>query len=328
MNKILVTGGAGFIGYFLVKKLLEDQNNQVIVIDNMARGRLDDDFSSLLENENLKFIQADLTDEKTYQNLPRDLDFVYHLAAVIGVKNVIENPDKVLYVNAISTLHLVEFLKEVPTLKKVLFSSTSEIYAGTLKHFGIEVPTNEEVALTLDDVSSPRTTYMLSKMYGESIFFNYGEKYNIPFTIVRYHNVYGPRMGFLHVVPEMFIKISNQDTIEVVSAEHTRAFCYVDDALQMTILACQSSNTNKEIVNIGNQDEEISIGDLVKKIANTLEKDIKIIPKSATQGSPSRRCPDITKIVSLIDFQPKISLEEGLSKTYEWYKDKLESRYE
>ena len=328
MSKILVTGGAGFVGYFLIKKLLEDHNNEIVAIDNMARGRIDEEFKQLISNKNITFIQGDLTDNRVFVSLDKDFDYIYHLAAVIGVKNVMDNPDKVLYVNAISTLNLIEFAKNMKSLKKILFSSTSEIYAGTLKHFDIDVPTDENVALTLDDIKSPRTTYMLSKMYGESILFNYGEKYNIPFSIVRYHNVYGPRMGFLHVIPEMFIKITNQDVVKVASPEHTRAMCFVDDAVEMTIRACKSENTNKEILNIGNQEQEISIINLVETIAKVLNKDIDIEKLEDTPGSPLRRCPDISKIVALIDYTPKINLEEGIKRTFEWYKDKLDNRYE
>ena len=209
-----------------------------------------------------------------------------------------------------------------------MFSSTSEIYAGTLKHFGIDIPTNEQVRLTLDDIKSPRTTYMLSKMYGESIMFNYGNKYNIPFTIVRYHNIYGPRMGYLHVIPEMLVKISSQKKVQVASPEHTRSMCFVDDAVEMTIRACENKITNKEILNVGNQDEEISIINLTKTIAQILKKKIDIQRLPDTVGSPSRRCPDISKIVSMTGYSPKVNIYDGIKKTYDWYKDKLHKRYE
>jgi len=323
MKKILVTGGAGFIGYFLIKKLLEDRDNKIVMIDNMYRGRVDDELKNIINNKNVTFHQGDLTDKDFIKQLDKDFDYIYHLAAVIGVKNVVENPDKVLNHNAIATLNLIEFAKKIKSLKKILFSSTSEIYAGTLKHYGIDIPTNEEVKLVIDDIKSPRTTYMLSKMYGESILFNYGFKYNIPFTIVRYHNVYGPRMGFLHVIPEMLVKISNQTIIEVASPEHTRSMCFIDDAVEMTIRACENISTKKEILNIGNQSEEISIINLVKLIADVLDKKIKTKMLPDTKGSPKRRCPDISKIVNLTGYSPKVNIKEGLKKTYNWYKDKL-----
>lgn len=328
MKKILVTGGVGFIGYFLIKELLKNENNKIFVLDNMSRGRIDDEFKKIISNKNVIFHQGDLTDRNLFTSLDKDFDYIYHLAAVIGVKNVVENPDKVLHDNALTTLNLVEFAKNIKSLKKILFSSTSEIYAGTLKHFGIDIPTNEQVRLTLDDIKSPRTTYMLSKMYGESIMFNYGNKYNIPFTIVRYHNIYGPRMGYLHVIPEMLVKISSQKKVQVASPEHTRSMCFVDDAVEMTIRACENKITNKEILNIGNQDEEISIINLTKTIAQILKKKIDIQRLPDTVGSPSRRCPDISKIVSMTGYSPKVNIYDGIKKTYDWYKDKLHKRYE
>jgi UDP-glucose 4-epimerase len=326
MKKILVTGGAGFIGYHLIKRLAK--SNRITMVDNLTRGRMDKDIIELLDYENIEFINGDLTDPRTYLSLDKDFEYIYHLAAVIGVKNVYENPDRVLYVNSISNLLLFEYACNMPDLKRIFFSSTSEIYAGTLKHFGVDVPTDEEVPLTLDDIKSPRTTYMLSKMYGESICHNYHTKHGIPFTIGRYHNVYGPRMGFLHVIPEMFIKIMNSNIVDCPSPEHTRAMCFVDDAVEMTIKACESDSTCCETLNIGNQDQEIKIKDLVITIAEVLKKDITINYLDETPGSPKRRCPDISKIVNKIAYSPHIALKEGIEKTFVWYEDKLDKRYE
>lgn len=328
MKKILITGGAGFVGYFLAKRLLEIGNVEITILDNLQRGRKDDDLDSLLSKENISFINGDLTDGKTFKRLEKNFNYIYHLAAVIGVRNVQENPDRVLFVNAISTLYLIEFCRECENLQKVFFSSTSEIYAGTLYHYDIPIPTPEDVNLTLLDVSSQRTSYMLSKMYGESIFFNYGQKYDIPFTIVRYHNVYGPRMGFMHIVPEMFVKITENEIVDVASPLHTRAMCYIDDAVEMTILACESCNTNGEILNIGNQEQEISVRELVSTISKVLQKQVEFNEIEDTPGSPSRRCPDISKIKNLTGFSPKVCLFDGISKTYDWYKSRLHTRHE
>lgn len=326
MSKILITGGAGFIGYHLAKRL--SYKHEVVIVDNLSRGRMDDDFKELLIHRNVTLKNVNLTRPETFQKLEKDFNFIYHLAAVIGVKNVEQNPDQVLFVNALSSLYLFEFAKELKNLKKLFFSSTSEIYAGTLKHFGVEVPTNENVPLTLDDIRSPRTTYMLSKMYGEAICFNYKLKYGIPITIGRYHNVYGPRMGFLHVIPEMFYKINISTHIEVSSPEHTRAMCFVNDAVEMSILACESEDTSGEILNIGNSNQEIKIIDLAGLIAKIMEREIKIKRMPDALGSPARRCPDITRFLQLIDYSPLYPLEKGIRLTYDWYKDKLNQKYE
>jgi nucleoside-diphosphate-sugar epimerase len=135
-------------------------------------------------------------------------------------------------------------------------------------------------------------------------------------------------MGFLHVVPEMFIKIRDNDTIDVASPTHTRAFCYIDDAVQSTILVTEHVQTQGEIINIGNQEQEITIRDLVQTIAKVMGKSISLNELPDTPGSPARRCPDTSKIKSLTGFVPQVALEEGITRMYAWYKDKLDSRHE
>lgn len=328
MSKILITGGAGFIGYFLTQRLAENPDNQIVVVDNLTRGRIDSEFEILESLPNTKLVVGDLTQTKFLASLDTDFDYVYHLAAVIGVQNVMEHPDKVLFVNALTTLQLFEHLKNMRNLKRVLFSSTSEIYAGTFQHFGIPVPTPEEVELTLDDITSNRTTYMLSKMYGESIAHNYGRQYGIPYTIVRYHNVYGPRMGFKHVIPELFWKVMAQNTVEIASPNHTRAFCYVDDAVTLTIGAVESLSGDSKTFNVGNSREEIKIHDLAERISEIVPKDIHLIRGNDTPGSPERRCPDTSLIEECLGYGAEINIDEGLRRTWNWYQDKLEDRYE
>ncbi len=325
---ILISGGAGFIGFHLANELSRRDNYFVTVIDNFSRGRMDEDFINLINRKNVKFIEADLTDQKTYISLGDDYDFVYNLAAVIGVRNVVNNPDKVLYTNALTSLYLFEAAKRMPRIKKIFFSSTSEIYTGTLINFSMKIPTPENTPLSLADITSTRTTYMLSKMFGESVCYAYGKLYQIPFTIGRYHNVYGPRMGFQHVIPEMFVKITKNNKIDVLSPNHTRAMCYIDDAIEMTIRMCESENTKYEVLNIGNQSQEIRIIDLVDEIAQTMGVSIIKNLESDTFGSPNRRCPDMNKTINMIKYIPHIDIKCGLAKTFEWYKDKLDFVYE
>ncbi|MCS6808657.1 MAG: NAD-dependent epimerase/dehydratase family protein [Bacteroidota bacterium] len=328
MLRILVTGGAGFIGQALARRLSDDPQYHIVVADNLVRGRLDADMQELIRRPNVEFVEGNVASVEFFDTLPTNFDYIYHLAAVIGVRNVIENPDKVLSVNALSTLHVCEYAKRLPHLRRILFSSTSEVYAGTLKYFSLRIPTPETEPLTLDDITAPRTTYMLSKIYGEAVCCMYGKLYDVPYTIVRYHNVYGPRMGFLHVIPEMFVKIRDHEIIDVASPYHTRAFCYIDDAVTATILAAEHDATQGEIVNIGNSSEEVSIRELVQNIAHIMGKEIRIQELPDTPGSPRRRCPDISKIQRLTGFKPRVCLRDGITRTYAWYKDRLDARHE
>lgn len=319
MSKILITGGVGFIGFSLAKKLAKDPNNTITLLDNLSRGLMDKELVSFLEQKNVNFLQGDLTDKDLYSKLDVDYDYIYHFAAVIGVQNVTSNPDRVLNVNAVSTINLFEYARTLKNLKKVVFSSTSEVYAGTLKYGSLPVPTPEDVILCVDDMAYERSTYALSKIYGESIAVNYGKKFNVPFTILRYHNVYGPRMGFQHVIPELILKINQQNVIDLESPTHTRSFCFIDDAIEATVLCCEKTETTNQIINIGNSAEETAIHALAVKIAEALNKNIQINEMPNTVGSPARRCPDVSKLKKLTGYTPHVMLSAGIEKTSAWY---------
>lgn len=323
MSRILITGGAGFIGFSLARRLSRDPANSIVIVDNLTRGEIDSELQEFLKKDNIQFQKGDLTKQDFFFGLDNNFDYVYHLAGIVGVKNVVDNPDKVLYVNAVATLNIFDYLKKARNLKRVFFSSTSEVYSGTLNYMDIPVPTNEIVPLIVADIKKPRTTYALSKIYGEAIGFIFGAKYSIPVTIGRFHNVYGPRMGFSHVIPELFVKIANNDVVELFSPSHTRAFCFVEDAVEMMIKLSENKNSIGEVFHIGNCKEEIKMKQLAELIAKVCGRSVVINNGPNTPGSPARRCPDTTKIRKLTGFEPQVSLEDGLGITYEWYKNKL-----
>ena len=162
---------------------------------------------------------------------------------------------------------------------------------------------------------------MLSKIYGEAMCHHSG----LPFTIFRPHNVYGPRMGMSHVVPEQLSKAHNSSenaTIEVFSPSHTRSFCYIDDAVEL-MYGLLDDKCNNLVFNLGSDFEEISIIDLVKTCHEIIGKNLNIVEMDDTAGSPTRRAPDITLAKNLLNYQPKIDLETGIKKTYLWYKDNV-----
>lgn len=329
MAKILVTGAAGFIGATLVETLLREGGHKLVLIDDFARGRKDDLWDDISKNSDVVFMQGDLTDHDFVRTIPHDFELVFHFAAVIGVKSVSNHPDRVLYVNTVSTLLLLEHFKnDAIKPKRFVFSSTSEMVAGTQKTFGIPVPTPETVPICLSDMKEARSTYLLSKALGESACFTYQSIYGIPCTVVRYFNVYGPRMGFQHVVPELFIRMTEQSSVEIYSPDHTRAFCYVDDAVSATLACARSDMAAGELINIGNSGQEIAMRDLAKTIADVIDARCELKDGKETPGSPVRRCPDTSHLKALTGFQASVSLKEGIKKTYEWYKPRLGQRYE
>lgn len=325
-RRIVITGGAGFIGYHLAMKLSEDAANHISLVDNFARHRPDEDIGSLTARANVRMISGDLTNKMVYKQLGRGYDEVYHLAAIIGVCNVIERPEEVLRVNAIATLYLLEWFVNGGG-KKLLFSSTSEAYAWTQLFYKLAIPTPEDVPLALTDLDNPRASYAGSKIFGELAVRQYCGKRNKPFAIVRYHNVYGPRMGYEHVIPELYGRvISGQGPLTVYSADHSRAFCYVSDAVTATISAMRQEIASGKTFNVGNDKEEISIGELAKRILKKAGVCTKILPRKNAADVITRRSPDISRARKLLGYRPSVSLDEGLDLALSWYKDKFKLR--
>src|SRR5262249_20176530 len=189
----------------------------------------DFEFSRFLELPRVKLYQFDVRDAQKVQELPKDYDQIYHFAAIIGVQNVLKRPYFVLADNMLMLLNIIQLATKQSRLKRFIFASTSEVYAGTLQKFSLPIPTPETVSLALPDLDHPRTSYMLSKIYGEALI----HQAQVPFTIVRPHNFYGPRMGLSHVIPELLKKAhfaKMGEPIEVFSIDHRRTFCFIRDA--------------------------------------------------------------------------------------------------
>ena len=158
----------------------------------------------------------------------------------------------------------LEIAKSQKKLERFVFASTSEVYAGTLNHYGLVFPTTESTPLTISNLHEARSSYMLSKIYGETMCLHSG----IPVTIIRPHNFYGPRMGLSHVIPELMKKVvdSDNEVVDVFSVNHKRTFCYIADAVEMIQLLAESDRSIGKAYNVGNDDEETTMGNLAKKI--------------------------------------------------------------
>ena len=200
-HKTLIIGGAGFIGINLARYLVRNRSIDLTLADTIFGRNLEDYFSQT-ELRHIKVIRADFTTPEAYQSLAKDFDSVYMLASVVGVNNTLEQPSEVIRINTALILHCLDWLKTT-AVKKVLFTSTSETYAGTTELFDHAVPTNESVPLCIQDSSDPRFTYAITKLLGESAFLNYAKKYNFDATVVRFHNAFGPDMGLKHVIPHI-----------------------------------------------------------------------------------------------------------------------------
>ena len=319
--KALITGGAGFIGYHLAKELL-DNGYEVVLADNFSRGVEDRFLKELEKDARVSFFVSDLMCYENVMKLGEEYDYIFHLAAIIGVQNVLNHAYDVLEKNVKLLFHLAELGHRQKHLKRFVFASTSEIYAGTLQYYEMEIPTPETTPLTVMPLDNPRTSYMLSKIYGEAVMNQSG----LPFTIIRPHNFYGPRMGMSHVIPELLKKAftaKNGDKLEVFSVDHCRTFCYISDAVKMIRLLAESDKTLGEAYNVGNQQPEVSILKVAEMVLDITGKKLPIEAKPATIGSPARRCPEMSKVEECVGYRGQVSLKDGIERTYSWYKENV-----
>lgn len=320
LQEVLITGGAGFLGLHLARSLV-DSISRVVLCDNLDRGRLDDDLQAFLAaHPHVTFVHADLLNPATYDRLGEGYDVVFHLAGVLGVEIVERDPLRVVWANVVGTLFLLEWCAKIRPAR-VVFASTSEIYAGGLPLGLVPVPTPEQVPVVVADLTQPRASYALSKAVAEHAVVQYGSRSDGDYVIVRYHNIYGPRMGWDHVIPQMLARLlRGEDPLVVRSPNHTRAFCYIDDAVAATTALARLRGPIRQIVNVGNDHEETTVLDLANTLCTVADRHPRISPGEEQPGSVSRRCPDITLLRRLTGFEPRVPLREGLKATYEWYK--------
>jgi nucleoside-diphosphate-sugar epimerase len=320
LSQVLITGGAGFIGSHLAARLI-DLGHHVHLADSFQRGARDRFLHRLLDR-GATLVEVDLCSPGAVEQSSRDFDHIYHLAAIVGVANVARAPYQVLDQNTAMLSAAIRIAQRQRALSRFCFTSTSEIYAGTLAAGGLTFPTPETSPLVLPNLASPRTSYMLSKIYGEAMCKASG----LPTTIFRPHNIYGPRMGTAHVIPELLqraYRASDGDRLEVYSVDHQRTFCYIDDAVELIRLAAEAPCGDGATLNIGNEAPEVTIGALAELVVDTVGRKLEIVPLPATAGSPTRRVPDTSQVRQLTGYNPAVSLEEGVHRTFSWYRESL-----
>lgn len=314
MENILVTGGSGFIGSHLTQLLIK-KNRKVTLLDDFSRGN-----KSYIEEitDKVKIIDGDIREKEVVKNTLKEIDIVIHLAAINGTKYFYEIPDRVLDVNIKGTFNIIEEAGKAG-IKRFVFSSSSEVYG-----FPRSFPTKENHELQIMDPINPRFSYAGSKIAGELIVINFARKFGMEYGILRFHNVYGPKMGEEHVIPQFIKRLCfNQDFIVQGDGTQTRSFCYVSDAVEGTYLVSTKREAANQIFNIGN-DQPTTINELINLLSEISNKKIK--PKydlnsKQLSGSTLKRQPDITRARKILGYEPKVNMKEGLEMTYNWYID-------
>ena len=322
MAKSLIIGGGGFIGAH-VAQALAFEGESVDILDNFSRGVRDPFLQKLAGMKTVRVIDADMLETSALSSLDNDYTVIYQFAAIIGVRHVLQRPYEVLHKNVMIQAQAIDLAKRQRGLDRFVFASTSEVYAGSIKHMDVPVPTPEDAPIALLGLEHPRTSYMLSKIYGEAMC----QQSGLPFTIVRPHNVYGPRMGLVHVLPELIMKarsLPKGGSLEVASINHRRAFCFIDDSVNILRSLIAEQKAVDGTFNLGNQAQEVTIGDFANIVLRTIGRvDLNIVPLPETPGSPARRCPDMSRTIDLTGFHPAVDLEEGMRRTYKWYIDNV-----
>ena len=294
LRKILVTGGAGFIGSHLVEALLEKEN-EVIVLDNFSTGR-PQNLDHL--SEKIELIECDISRSGNWQNLFENIDCLFHLAALADIVPSIENPDKYYQSNVNGTFNVLDTCRK-HNVKKIVYSASSSCY-------GIpdEYPTKETAEIR------PQYPYALTKYLGEQLVMHWCHVYDLPAVSLRFFNVYGHRSrtsGTYGAVFGVFLaqKLAGKPFTVVGDGTQTRDFTFVSDVVK-AIIAAAESNVEGKIINIGS-DHTYSVNQLVELLGG----EVVHIPKRP--GEPDCTWADISKAKKLLNWQPKVSLEEGVS---------------
>ncbi|MBU1179721.1 NAD-dependent epimerase/dehydratase family protein, partial [Patescibacteria group bacterium] len=233
-----------------------------------------------------------------------------------------EVPDEILRVGILTTINILEWIKNKNRDGKIMFTSSNEAYAGALESFNqLPIPTAEGVPLVISDPYNPRWSYAGTKLIGELLFINYSRVNNFRMSIVSPHNFYGPRAGTGHVIPDFIERIlKKENPFYVYGGEDTRSFCYIDDAITQIVAVMETKKTDGETIFLG-REKETKIIDLAKTLFDVVDYHPEIIiGRPSPKGSVKRRCPDTTKLYNLTGVKATTSLEDGLAKTFEWYK--------
>ncbi len=309
MKRILVTGGAGFLGSFLCERLL-NEGNEVISLDNYFCGSKKN-IEHLLNNHRFEAIRHDVT-----QPIHLEVDEIYNFACPASPVHYQHNPVHTTKTCVMGAINMLELARNVKA--KIIQASTSEVYGDPLVH-----PQTEEYWGNVNTIGA-RSCYDEGKRAAETLFFDYHKQYGVDIKIVRIFNTYGPRMSINdgRVVSNFIVQALKGENITVYGkGDQTRSFCYMDDLLD-GIIAFMNETSAKGPINLGNPGE-FTILELAEKVIKLTKSKSKIVFEPLPENDPMQRKPVIDKAKQLIDFSPKIDLETGLNKTIKYFKDAI-----
>tara|TARA_R110002096_G_scaffold433887_5_gene653965 strand:+ start:93001 stop:93972 length:972 start_codon:yes stop_codon:yes gene_type:complete len=317
-RRVLITGGAGFIGSHLAERLLADpaSGNHVVIFDNFRRNALGT--AGLENNPNLTIIKGDVMDATALRAAMEGCDAVVHMASIAGVDTVLKNPVKTMRIAMIGTDNALEAARKIGNIKRFIDFSTSEVFGRYAYHV------TEFDSTTLGAVGEARWTYAVAKLATEHLAMNYHKEFGLPSCSIRPFNVYGPRQvgeGAVH----HFIRraLAGEDLIIHNEGSQIRAWCYIDDIIDAVMLCISEDEAVGHAFNIGNARSTVTIynlAELIVRLTNSTST-LKCIDWPNTDVEV--RVPNAGKSKELLGFVAQINLEEGLRRTIDWYRQDM-----
>ena len=311
-KSIFITGGAGFIGTALTRRLIED--NQITIYDNGHRGKLSDD---LLRHPNLTYVNGDVMDLDSLREGIKGATHVIHLAAIAGVDTVLSMPVATMEIGFVGTYNVLRASLGEDNIERVVDFSTSEVFG----QYAYKV--QEAQSTSLGAVGEARWTYAVSKLASEHLAYNYFKEYGLPTVSIRPFNIYGPGQIGEGAIHNFVVRaIAEEPLIIHNDGSQIRAWCYIEDIIDAVVLSLEQDEAVGEVFNVGNPRSTVTIYDLAKDIKRISGSESEIQFVEWNEADVDLRIPSIEKARTLLGYEPLVNLEKGLQNTIEWYRSK------
>jgi nucleoside-diphosphate-sugar epimerase len=312
-KKIFMTGGAGFIGTTLARRLIEE--NEIVILDNLHRDSLTG--TDLAEHPNLRFVQGDVLDLPLVRELSARATHVVHMAAIAGVDKVLESPVRTMRVNLMGTFNVLEAAHAAGTIERLIDFSTSEV-------FGTHAYKVEETHVTSQgSVGEARWTYAVSKLAGEYMAHSYFDEFALPACSVRPFNIYGPGQIGSGAIHHFTVRaLAGDDIVIHGDGSQIRAWCYVDDIVEALLKILEREEAIGQVFNVGNPRSVVTVFDLAARIKRLSGSDSEIVFKPLHYTDVEMRIPNVDKARKQLGWEPQVDLDDGLERTIAWYRER------
>src|SRR5919201_5924360 len=312
-KRILLTGGAGFIGTSLARRLVDD--NELVVLDNLTFDRLTG--SELASHPNLTLVEGDVLDADAVRRAAAGATHVLHLAAIAGVDNVIRSPVTTMRVNLIGTYNVLEAAHEAGTVERLVDFSTSEV-------FGTHAYRVEETHVTTQgSVGEARWTYAVSKLAGEYLAHSYFDEFQLPTVSVRPFNVYGPAQVGSGAIHQFTVRaLEGEELVIHGDGSQIRAWCYVDDVVEALLAILEREEALGQVFNVGNPRSVVTVFVLAARIRRLAGSESEIVFRPLHYTDVEMRIPNVDKAHELLGWEPRVDLDDGLARTIAWYRER------